>query len=213
MANLKLDKLDKQILKMIAEDARVPFLEVARACNVSGAAIHQRIQKLTNIGVLKGSEFIIDPEKIGYETCAFIGLNLKEPESFDGVVEQLKKHVSCPVPSRSLSLSLKGKKQLPYYAQPYLYNISNDMARDFYRSQGLVRIEPAFELQHRDNALLMQCRHCLRYSLGYCVKHGGRHPLWREPLSLHLGDGRSFQLEFDCKHCQMNVFAGVLNAK
>ena len=129
------------------------------------------------------------------------------------LVEQLKKHVSCPVPSRSLSLSLKGKKQLPYYAQPYLYNISNDMARDFYRSQGLVRIEPAFELQHRDNALLMQCRHCLRYSLGYCVKHGGRHPLWREPLSLHLGDGRSFQLEFDCKHCQMNVFAGVLNAK
>lgn len=90
MANLKLDKLDKQILKMIAEDARVPFLEVARACNVSGAAIHQRIQKLTNIGVLKGSEFIIDPEKIGYETCAFIGLNLKEPESFDNVVEQLK---------------------------------------------------------------------------------------------------------------------------
>ncbi len=90
MATPKLDRLDKQILKMIADDARVPFLEVARACNVSGAAIHQRIQKLTNAGVLKGSQFIIDPEKIGYETCAFIGLNLKNPESFDEVVEQLK---------------------------------------------------------------------------------------------------------------------------
>ena len=73
MANQKIDKLDKQILTMIAEDARVPFLEVARACNVSGAAIHQRIQKLSNAGIIKGSKFIVDPEKIGYETCAFIG--------------------------------------------------------------------------------------------------------------------------------------------
>ena len=83
----KIDKLDKQILNLISEDARIPFLEVARACNVSGAAIHQRIQKLTSMGVLKGSEFIIDPEKIGYETCAYIGLNLKHPETFDEVVE------------------------------------------------------------------------------------------------------------------------------
>ena len=87
----KIDKLDRQILRMIAEDARVPFLEVARACNVSGAAIHQRIQKLTYMGVLKGSQFLIDPEKIGCETCAYIGLNLKDPSSFDEVVEKLKK--------------------------------------------------------------------------------------------------------------------------
>ena len=91
MANQKLDKLDKQILQMISKDARVPFLEVARICNVSGAAIHQRIQKLTNLGILKGSQFVIDPEKIGYETCAFIGLNLKDPETFDQVVEELKR--------------------------------------------------------------------------------------------------------------------------
>ena len=87
MAHRSLDHLDKKILRLIAEDARIPFLEVARACNVSGAAIHQRIQKLTNLGVLKGSQFIIDPERIGYETCAFIGLNLRNPEKFDDVVE------------------------------------------------------------------------------------------------------------------------------
>ncbi|MBQ7471395.1 MAG: Lrp/AsnC ligand binding domain-containing protein [Prevotella sp.] len=91
MAHHQLDSLDKKILKMIADDARVPFLEVARACNVSGAAIHQRIQKLTSLGVLKGSQFIIDPEKIGYETCAYIGLYLKDPSSFDQVVEALRK--------------------------------------------------------------------------------------------------------------------------
>ena len=57
MAHHNLDLLDKKILRLIAGDARIPFLEVARSCNVSGAAIHQRIQKLTNLGILKGSQF------------------------------------------------------------------------------------------------------------------------------------------------------------
>ena len=65
-------------LQMISVDARVPFLEVARECNVSGAAIHQRIQKLSNIGIIKGSEFVLDATKIGYQTCAFVGVFLKE---------------------------------------------------------------------------------------------------------------------------------------
>ena len=90
MGHHQLDSLDEQILKLIADNARIPFLEVARACNVSGAAIHQRIQKLTNLGILKGSEFVIDPEKVGYETCAYIGLYLKDPEQFDAVTEGLK---------------------------------------------------------------------------------------------------------------------------
>ena len=91
MAKQGLDSVDRQILKLISQDARIPFLEVARACNVSGAAIHQRVAKLTNLGIIKGSQFVIDPEKIGYETCAYMGLFLKDPENFDHVVEELKK--------------------------------------------------------------------------------------------------------------------------
>lgn len=91
MPKYNLDYLDRKILRMISEDARIPFLEVARACNVSGAAIHQRIQKLSSLGVIKGSQFIIDPEKIGYETCAYIGLYLKDPERFDEVVDELRR--------------------------------------------------------------------------------------------------------------------------
>ena len=91
MAHHNLDLLDKKILLLIAGDARIPFLEVARSCNVSGAAIHQRIQKLTNLGILKGSQFIVDPEKVGYETCAYVGLYLQNPAKFDDVVEELKK--------------------------------------------------------------------------------------------------------------------------
>ena len=90
MARQTTDALDRKILQLIQKDARIPFLEVARACNVSGAAIHQRIQKLTQLGILKGSQFIIDPEKIGYETCAYVGLYLKDPENFDAVVDKLR---------------------------------------------------------------------------------------------------------------------------
>lgn len=85
------DELDEKILNLIVNNARIPFLEVARECGVSGAAIHQRVQKLVNSGVIKGSEFILDPEKIGYETCAYIGLFLATPTSGVNIVKELEK--------------------------------------------------------------------------------------------------------------------------
>ena len=88
------------------------------------------------------------------------------------------------------------------YTQPHLYNIANSQAAKFYG----VKQPTAYELHPAANAMLMQCRHCLRYSLGYCLCHGGQRPTWREPLYLRLGDGRRFRLEFDCHHCQMNVY-------
>lgn len=91
MAFHDLDELDEKILKLIVENARIPFLEVARECGVSGAAIHQRVQKLTSLGIIKGSEFLLDVEKIGYETCAYIGIFLNSPNSYDPAVEELSK--------------------------------------------------------------------------------------------------------------------------
>ena len=88
------------------------------------------------------------------------------------------------------------------YAYPYLYNIANRLSQQFYGAPSLT----AYELKGGDGPI-MQCRHCIRYSLGYCVKNGGKRPSWREPLSLLLGDGRRFRLVFDCQHCQMNVYA------
>ena len=79
-------------------------------------------------------------------------------------------------------------------------NIANRLAADFYGSDR----PTAYEL-HPDGRPLMQCRHCLRFELGCCVRRGGAKPQWREPLFLRLGDGRRLRLEFDCKHCQMNV--------
>ncbi len=90
MPQNQIDKLDRKILEMVAKNARIPFLEVARECNVSGAAIHQRMNKLMNMGIIKGSEFIVDTYKIGYQTCAFIGIVLQKLSYFDSVVESLK---------------------------------------------------------------------------------------------------------------------------
>jgi len=90
MAYHQLDKLDKKILELVSHNARVPYLEVARECNVSGAAIHQRMQKLMSLGVIKGSEFVIDTYKIGYQTCAFIGIVLKDLSYFNDVVGKIK---------------------------------------------------------------------------------------------------------------------------
>lgn len=88
----------------------------------------------------------------------------------------------------------------------YLYNVSNRQAHAFYEQQGLKEIAPAFELSPVKNPLIMQCRHCLKYSLGYCIRHGGEKMPWKEPLYLKLDDGRRFRLEFQCSACQMNVY-------
>lgn len=85
------DSLDLKILQTLALNARKPYLEIAREAGVSGAAVHQRIQRLTAKGVIKGSECLIDPSAVGYETCAYVGLYLRDPSQFDHVVEELKK--------------------------------------------------------------------------------------------------------------------------
>ena len=90
MANMQLDSLDYQILKTLSENARKPYLEIARECGVSGAAIHQRIQKLTSMNVISGSHTLISPSAIGYDTCAYIGFYLSDPSQFSELVERLK---------------------------------------------------------------------------------------------------------------------------
>lgn len=106
--------------------------------------------------------------------------------------------------------------QPEYRKFTYLYNIANTLSKSFYQREGLSNVADAYEVsqgadegsKRNDSVLVMQCRHCLRYSLGYCVKRGGKQPTWKEPLYLRLGDGRRFRLEFKCDECQMNIYAG-----
>lgn len=85
----QIDDLDKKILTILTKNARIPFLEVARECDVSGAAIHQRVQRLSKLGIISGSQFNIEPKKLGYHTCAYIGIFLDNAAMFSDVSEAL----------------------------------------------------------------------------------------------------------------------------
>ena len=91
MNRQQLDKIDIQILQKLGEDGRKPYLEIARELGVSGAAIHQRLQRLTAKGVVNGTECQINPASLGYETCAYIGIFLNDPTKLTKVIEDLKK--------------------------------------------------------------------------------------------------------------------------
>lgn len=93
------------------------------------------------------------------------------------------------------------------YQHSYMYNIANRLAHSFYEQEGMSDITPAFEIRKPSSPLVMQCRYCLRHELGQCKKSHKQSGLLKEPLHLRLADGRTFRLEFDCKKCQMNIYA------
>ncbi|MDB2606812.1 Lrp/AsnC ligand binding domain-containing protein [Zobellia sp.] len=88
---VKIDGIDKKILRYLMEDARKPILEIARNIGISGAAIHQRLRKLESSGLLSGSKFIINPKIMGYHTMAYIGIYLDKAMSNPIAVKQLEK--------------------------------------------------------------------------------------------------------------------------
>lgn len=85
------DEIDRKILKFLISNARMPFLEIARECGISGAAIHQRIKKLEDSGVILGSRLIVDPKKMGFDVCAFISIRIQDPQLQLKTVEELKR--------------------------------------------------------------------------------------------------------------------------
>ena len=136
MANVKLDSLDYKILKMLSLDARKPYLEVSRACGVSGAAIHQRIQKLYSMGVINGSITLINPAAVGYDTCASVGIFLNDSSKYDEVVAHLQEMpevVECYITTGKYDMFVK------------LYAKNNDhllhLIHDKFLTMGLGRTE------------------------------------------------------------------------
>ena len=106
---------------------------------------------------------------------------------------------------RELAVWKPTTHRFPATSLTYLGNVMNAAAQSFYQEHGLQSIDPAFEKQSVPEAVLMFCKHCLRYSMGWCPTHQhGRSP-YREPYYLVGTDGRRFRLEFDCKRCQMKV--------
>ena len=86
-----IDETDQKILSFLVKNARMPFLEIARECGVSGAAIHQRVKKLEANGVITGSRLLVKPQTLGLNVCAFISISLSEANKYPDVISYLKK--------------------------------------------------------------------------------------------------------------------------
>jgi len=87
----KIDQLDRKILQIITQNARMPFKDVADECGVSRAAIHQRVQRLIDMDVITGSGYTVNPKTLGYQMCVYIGITLERGSMYKEVVTELEK--------------------------------------------------------------------------------------------------------------------------
>lgn len=87
----KIDQLDRKILRIISQNARMPFKDVAEECGVSRAAIHQRVQRLIDMNVITGSGYIVNPKMLGYQICVYVGITLERGSMYKDVVQELEK--------------------------------------------------------------------------------------------------------------------------
>jgi len=87
----KIDQLDRKIMRIISQNARMPFKDVAEECGVSRAAIHQRVQRLIDMNVITGSGYTVNPKMLGYHICVYIGITLERGSMYKEVVSELEK--------------------------------------------------------------------------------------------------------------------------
>ena len=87
----KIDQLDRKILRIITQNARMPFKDVAEECGVSRAAIHQRVQRLIDLDVITGSGYTVNPKMLGFQMCVYVGITLERGSMYKEVVAELEK--------------------------------------------------------------------------------------------------------------------------
>ena len=91
MPKYQIDETDQKILSFLVKNARMPFLEIARECGVSGAAIHQRVKKMENLGIITGSRLLVKPQSLGLNVCAFVAVTLSQANKYPEVIDALKR--------------------------------------------------------------------------------------------------------------------------
>ena len=110
MPTYHIDQIDQKILSFLVKNARMPFLEIARECGVSGAAIHQRVKRLEANGVITGSRLLVKPQALGLNVCAFVSVSLSESNKYPEVIEAFKmisEIVECHFVTGKYNLLLK----------------------------------------------------------------------------------------------------------
>ena len=90
MTKINIDKIDRKILQLLLRNARMPYLEIARECGISGAAIHQRVKKLDEQGIILGSRLEVNPRSLGYDVCALVNIRMQNPSMDSTIVDAVK---------------------------------------------------------------------------------------------------------------------------
>lgn len=192
-------------LDVATEDGRKARVEAKAEHTVAQKPQHENIvRQLSKLGTtIYDCTNITIPDDFPWFVPSSLLAQMRRDACAEVSEHSLTSKNPSPLTSNSLSpLTYKNPSR-----PPYLLNASNTLAVEFYRQLGVEA--SAFETQkkHGEGEKLMLCRFCLRHALGYCVNKGGRKPQWKEPLFLRLPDGRKFQLQFNCKRCEMYLLS------
>lgn len=178
-------------------------LEEARSPQTEN--ICRQLSKLGNT-ILTAGEITVSPSPFNLFIPNSVLTALRR-QCIESLEEELRKPIAPTPASPQREAALSAPMPPQRYPMGYMYNIANRLAAEFYDDCSLNNLQPAYEIAKPSGAMLMQCRYCLRYEMGICKKTGNRGAAIKEPLKLRLGDGRTFRLEFDCKNCEMHVYA------
>ena len=140
----KIDNLDKKILNIIMNNARIASKDVAEECGVSRAAIHQRIQRLIELKIITGSGYTVDPKMLGYNTCTYIGVSIEKGSMYREVVQQLEKIpevVECHYTTGPYSMIIK----VYALSNQHLMQLLNNQIQHI---QGVTETETLISLDH-----------------------------------------------------------------
>ena len=149
MAQYNIDSLDQKILGFLIKNARMPFLEVARECGISGAAIHQRVKKMEDAGIITGSRLQVKPKALGLDVCAFVGVHITESNNLQTTIDALKtisEVVECHFVTGSYELLLKIYCRDHEHLMDILVNTIQHIP-NVQKTESLISLDQVFERQ------------------------------------------------------------------
>jgi Lrp/AsnC family transcriptional regulator for asnA, asnC and gidA len=149
MSRYNIDNLDQKILGFLIKNARMPFLEVARECGISGAAIHQRVKKMEDAGIITGSRLQVKPKALGLDVCAYVGIHIEECNDYNSTVEALRaipEIVECHFVTGSYELLTKIYCRDHEHLMDILVNTIQQIP-NIQKTESLISLDQAFERQ------------------------------------------------------------------
>ncbi|WP_088283022.1 MULTISPECIES: Lrp/AsnC family transcriptional regulator [unclassified Kineosporia] len=100
-----MEETDLQILHLLARDGRMSFTDLGKATGLSTSAVHQRVRRLEQRGVITGYAAVIDAELLGLPLTAFVSVTPLDPAAPDDVPEHL-----APLPEIEACHSVAGEE-------------------------------------------------------------------------------------------------------